>query len=240
MKRDHRPYFIKKLNLKLQSWYVNHFLRPQFKYLGNDYTFFKPWYVEVFGEPIELGEYVNVIATPDKRVRLTIWSDSEKKGAIHIGDYCLICPGVRISSALNITIGHSCMMANSVYITDADWHGIYDRSLPIGKAIPVKIGNNVWIGDSAIVCKGVSIGNNSIIGAGAVVVNDIPPDSVAAGNPAVVVKGLDKNMDLKTRAHWFSDYEELLRKIDQLDREKLEGNTIKDWIRSLLFPREGD
>ena len=53
---------------------------------------------------------------------------------------------------------------------------------------PVVIGNNVWIGDRVIILPGVHIGNGTIIGAGSVVTRDIPPNSVAAGNPAKVLK----------------------------------------------------
>ena len=53
------------------------------------------------------------------------------------------------------------------------------------------IGDNVWIGGGAIVLPGVTIGNNAIIGAGSVVTRDIPADTVAAGNPARVLKTLE-------------------------------------------------
>jgi acetyltransferase-like isoleucine patch superfamily enzyme len=49
----------------------------------------------------------------------------------------------------------------------------------------------VWIGDSAIVCKGVRIGENSVVGAGSVVRKDVPPNVVVIGNPAEIVKHLD-------------------------------------------------
>jgi len=218
---------------------VRHFLEPQFTSLGTNYTFMKPWHVEIFGEPIELGDYANVITTPDHKVRLTIWSDSTEKGAIRIGHHCLLCPGVRIQSALEVTIGNNCMMASSAYITDSDWHDVYDRTDPVGKSAPVKIGNNVWIGDGAIVCKGVTIGDNSVIGARAVVVRDIPPNSIAAGNPAEVVNAIDPEKPMITRADWFSE-PDLSYRIDELDREMLEGNTLLGWLRSLLFPVKGD
>ena len=50
------------------------------------------------------------------------------------------------------------------------------------------IGNDVWIGAGAIILSGVKIGSGAIIGAGAVVVKDVPPYAIAAGNPARVVK----------------------------------------------------
>ena len=57
-------------------------------------------------------------------------------------------------------------------------------------ALPVTIGNNVWLGGGVIVCPGVSIGENTVVGAGAVVVRDLPADVVAVGNPARIVKTL--------------------------------------------------
>jgi acetyltransferase-like isoleucine patch superfamily enzyme len=240
LRRDHRPYFIKRLDITFQQWYANRFLRPQFEYLGKGTLFLGPRYVEVFGWPIVLGDYANVVAIPDKRVRLTVWSNIKEKGSIQIGRYCLICPGVRISSATCITIGDSCMMAQGVYITDSDWHDVYDRNMSIGQTEAVIIGSNVWIGDSAIICKGVTIGDNSIIGAGAVVVKNIPPDVIAAGNPAIVVKKLDPEHFITTRADWFVNPECLVAQFDEIDRNILKRNTIAGWLRSILFPKKGD
>ncbi len=60
---------------------------------GRDATFMKPWHVEIFGGPISLGDYATVIATPDRKVRLTVWSDLRERGRIDIGNYCLISRG---------------------------------------------------------------------------------------------------------------------------------------------------
>ncbi|MDD5711317.1 MAG: acyltransferase [Smithellaceae bacterium] len=240
LRRDHRPYFLKRLDLSLQKWYVNYVLRPQFESLGRGCTFMGPRYVEVFGGPVFLGDHATVIATPDRRVRLTIWAAWEKQARIEIGRYCLICPGVRIGCATEVTIGDSCMMAQCAYITDADWHGIYDRSLPVGQSAPVHVGKNVWIGDSAIVCKGVTIGDNSIIGAGSIVVKDIPPNVIAAGNPAKPIKELDTERVMKTRADWLADPQLLGAQFAEIDKAMLKGNTVRGWLRSLIFPRPGD
>ena len=240
MRRDHRPYIIKILYQDLQKHYLNWFLRPQFESLGRGCTFMKPWYVEVFGGPIRLGDYATVIATADARVRLTVWTPMGQEGSIIMGNYCLICPGVRISAGKEIAIGDSCMLANGVFITDSDWHGVYDRSLPVGKSVPVSIENNVWVGDSALICKGVKIGRNSIVGAGSVVVRDIPENAIAAGNPATVIKYLENDEPLKTRADWLADPTSLGRQFEEIDRSFMRHNTWHGWIRSLLYPRRGD
>ena len=172
VRKDHRPYIVKRAWLKFQKFYSRHFLAPQFESLGQGFAFMRPWNVELFGGPIHIGRYATVIATIDKKVRLSVWPEKAGAGSIRIGDYNLICPGVRISSAAGITIEDNCMLANGVYITDADWHGVYDR-VSFGRAQAVHLQKNVWVGDSAIICKGVTIGANSIIGAGSIVVESI-------------------------------------------------------------------
>ena len=199
----------------------------------------RPWHVEIFGAPIELGDYVNVVASSDKMVRLAIWSERPGQGRIQIGDYCLICPGVRIGSAHEIMVGDNCMIASNAYLTDSDWHDVYNR-IAIGKTAPIKIEDNVWVGDSAIVCKGVTIGENSIIGAGAVVVDSIPANCVAAGNPAKVVKQLDVGESFTTRAQFFSDPDKLFQGFDQSDKVLLRENSILHWLRYILFPSRQD
>jgi len=76
-----------------------------------------------------------------------------------------------MGAASGIFIADNCMIASDAYITDADWHDIYNRA-SIGKSAPVHIDENVWIGDRATICKGVHIGKNSIIGASAVVTKE--------------------------------------------------------------------
>jgi serine acetyltransferase len=131
------------------------------------------------------------------------------------------------------------MLASGAYITDADWHDIYNR-VAIGKTAPVRIEKNVWIGDSAIVCKGVTIGENSIIGAGSIVVDSVPANTIAAGNPARVVKELDPREKITTRAHFYSNPAKLFKDFDQFDRDMLQHNTLRGWLRHLLFPLKGD
>ena len=131
------------------------------------------------------------------------------------------------------------MIASGAYITDSDWHDIYNR-ITIGNTAPVKIENNVWVGDSAIICKGVTLGQNSIIGAGAVVVSSVPSNCIAAGNPARVVKELDEKEQFTTREQWFADPEALFKGFDYTDKLILRENSLYHWLRYKLFPSQKD
>ncbi len=239
MRRDHRPYFIKKLAGRFEKFYTNHFVRPQFDSLGRGDYFIKPWHVEIFGPFIEMGDYCTVIATSDNKIRLSVWPDFDKKAYIKIGSYCLICPGVRLGASQGINIGDNCMLAREVYITDSDWHDIYNR-ISTGKSDPVNIKNNVWIGERAIILKGVTIGENSIVGAGSVVTKDIAENAIAAGNPAKIIKNLDPGKKIITRAQWLSEPQRISMEFDIMDREKLKENSFLKWLRHLMFPGPKD
>jgi len=92
-----------------------------------------------------------------------------------------------------ITIGNNCLIAANTLIMDSSGHEISfpdveNRIHTTGGSSPVAVEDNVWIGANTIVLPGVRIGSGSIIGAGSVVTKDVPAFSVAAGNPARVVK----------------------------------------------------
>ena len=138
-------------------------------------------------------------------------------------------------AAEKIEIGDACMIAHGAYISDADWHGIYDRAQPVGNTKPIILKDNVWIGDSAIICKGVTIGKNSIIGAGAVVTKNVPENCIYAGNPARLVKKINEK-EFYTREDFFSDPAKLAYEFDMLDKFSLKENTLLNWFKSLVKP----
>ena len=90
-----------------------------------------------------------------------------------------------------VTIGDDCFIGPNVSIYTA-CHSTdpVERNTRQEWAKPVTIGNNVWIGGSVTILPGVTIGDNVTIGAGSVVTRDIPPNTVAVGNPCKVVKSL--------------------------------------------------
>ncbi|MFH9617281.1 sugar O-acetyltransferase [Streptomyces pratensis] len=90
-----------------------------------------------------------------------------------------------------ITIGEDCQIGPNVQLLTPT-HPVKPepRRDKLEAALPITIGDNVWLGGGVIVCPGVTIGDNSVIGAGAVVTKDIPADVVAVGNPARVVRSV--------------------------------------------------
>ena len=102
-----------------------------------------------------------------------------------------------ITAANRVELGDWSYVAHHTYITDHN-HAYADPTRPIahqGLATPgfVRIGRSVWIGVGAalIGAHGLTIGDNAVIGANAVVIDDVPPATVVAGNPARPVKRFD-------------------------------------------------
>lgn len=108
---------------------------------------------------------------------------------IHIGDNVVInfnltvLDEARVSIGNNVFIGPNVSIYTACHPTEPE-----ERNKDIEWSEPVTIGNSVWIGGSATICPGVTIGDGCVIGAGSVVVKDIPPYSIAVGNPCRVVK----------------------------------------------------
>lgn len=240
MRQDRRPYWVKKNYLGFRRWYANHFLKPACDYLGEHHTIMKPWYVSFSGPNISIGRCATIIGEPDNRVKIAVWGREPGLGEINIGDYVLVSPGSRISASDKIIIGDSVMMANGVYITDSDWHGIYDRTERSADICPIIIKDNVWLGDHCTVLKGVTIGENSIVAANAVVSRDVPANVVVAGNPATVVKSLDPEKDFVTRADYFADPVAKEIFYDSVDKMVLKENGFWNWLRTLVAPNTKD
>ncbi|GAA2393820.1 sugar O-acetyltransferase [Dactylosporangium salmoneum] len=110
---------------------------------------------------------------------------------LHIGARTFINFGLMALDVAQIRIGEDVMMGPNVQLLTPT-HPIdpEPRRAKWEAALPITIGDNVWIGGMAVICPGVTIGNNSVIGAGSVVTKDIPADVVALGNPARVIKSV--------------------------------------------------
>jgi acetyltransferase-like isoleucine patch superfamily enzyme len=236
MRDDLRPYWVKRAYLSYRRWYVEYFLRPECASLGDFSTFMKPRYVIISGPNIHIGDCFTAVAEPMHRVEIGVWGREAGAGTIRIGRAVLMSPGSRISASDEIIIGDGVMMANGTYVTDSDWHTVYDRTQRDDTPTPVRIGNNVWLGDHATVLKGVTIGDNSVVAARAVVTRDVPANVIVAGNPAKVVKELDPERKMVTRLDYFADPAGQLRFFDAVDRQVLKGNSFWRWLWSQLYP----
>jgi maltose O-acetyltransferase len=100
---------------------------------------------------------------------------------ITIGDNILIGPAVQVYTAT-----HSIDAQERFQPSDDDPESTQYTT----RALPVRIGSNVWLGGGAILMPGVQIGENSTIGAGAVVTESVPPNVFAAGNPCRIIREL--------------------------------------------------
>lgn len=103
-----------------------------------------------------------------------------------------------------VTFGDNCLLAPNVAVYTAG-HPIHpdSRNSLYEYGIDVTIGDNVWIGGNAVIMPGVTIGSNCVIGAGSVVTKDIPDWSIAAGNPARVIRKITE----EDRKYYFRDRE---------------------------------
>ena len=101
-----------------------------------------------------------------------------------------------------ITFGDNCLLGPNVSIYTAG-HPVHpdSRRSRYEYGIAVTIGNDVWLGGSTVVCPGVTIGDGCVIGAGSVVTRDIPPYSIAAGNPCRVIRPITD----EDRKYYFRD-----------------------------------
>jgi acetyltransferase-like isoleucine patch superfamily enzyme len=131
-------------------------------------------------QPFNIGNYSTVedFATINNGV-----------GGINIGDNSRIGIGNVIIGP--VTIGNNVILAQNIVMSGLN-HNYSDVGKPIylqGETVAtITIGDDCWIGANAVITAGVTIGKHSVVAGGAIVTKDIPPFSVAVGNPARVIK----------------------------------------------------
>lgn len=106
---------------------------------------------------------------------------------------CLFLDVNKIEIGSNVLLGPRVSIYTAGHPIDVD---VRNELLEYGK--PVKIEDNVWIGGSTVINPGVTIGRNSVIGSGSVVTKNVPPNTVAAGNPCRVIREIGE----KDREYW--------------------------------------
>jgi carbonic anhydrase/acetyltransferase-like protein (isoleucine patch superfamily) len=158
-------------------------------------------YVTERGEGLHTGIYVHWIegvgdiivgddVTFDGQSSIRFASRFVDRPSLIVGDGSSVGHNCQITVGKQVKIGKHSRIASEVLISDSSGHPSSPDSRLAGAppsdddVKPVTIGDNVWIGRRAIIMPGVTIGDNSVIASGAVVMTDIPPHTVAAGNPA--------------------------------------------------------
>jgi len=162
------------------------------------------------GSRIELGNDILLRSwastnplVPNHRVTLATRS---KSAIIRVGDNSGMT-GTTLVAAERIEIGARVLIGSNTVIVDTDFHPIDPdlRRTDVlrGKHRPVVIEDDVFIGLNSLILKGVTIGSSSVVGAGSVVIHDVPPGVVVAGNPAVIVREINNSdREQNLSSHW--------------------------------------
>lgn len=109
---------------------------------------------------------------------------------IHIGDNFYVGYNCTMLDYAEITIGNNCLFGPNVGLYTT-YHNLYPEDrCKTGKARPIKIGDDVWIGGNCCILAGVTIGEGAVIGAGSVVNCDVKPYTLVAGNPDRLIKSI--------------------------------------------------
>jgi acetyltransferase-like isoleucine patch superfamily enzyme len=141
---------------------------------------------------IEIGEFSQLMQHVELRV---VNAGRSPNSGVWIGKNCYLGSFVIIRGHGGVRIGDHVLVGPNVQLLAVD-HSFWQSSKPIGEqglvGRGIVIENNVWIGAGAIVTDGIRIGEGSVVAAGALVAKDIPPYTLVAGEPARIVKRLEK------------------------------------------------
>jgi acetyltransferase-like isoleucine patch superfamily enzyme len=130
-------------------------------------------------------------------------------GLFAMGEHCSVQTNVLITDPPHVRLGNNVRLSGCTLFGHDGSVNMLKRisGRPLDRVGKIDIGDNVFIGHQAIVLPGITIGSNVVVAAGAVVTKDIPPDTVAAGNPARPigsVSALIERLDRRTKAtRWY-------------------------------------
>jgi acetyltransferase-like isoleucine patch superfamily enzyme len=146
------------------------------------------------GQNVKLSKFINLYGCEiGDESKIGAFVEIQKNASIgkrcKISSHTFVCEGVTIEDG--VFIGHGVMFINDSYprATAADGNLQTEVDWKVERTV-VKKGAS--IGSGATILSNVSIGENAIVGAGSVVTKDVPPGSIVVGNPAKVLRYIDK------------------------------------------------
>ena len=183
------PLFVVEVFARFGGYLINLY-RPEYRFLAQRRIRGMYWGARLGTKELKIGRNVQI---ETDRIRLghniTLFDGGQyvtgPTGWISIGENSHVARLSVISGAGGVEIGEGCAISGQVliYSVTTDTH-----TAELHKAgsikVPVKIGNNVFIGAGVRIIPGVSIGDNAVVAAGAVVIKDIPSNHLAFGVPA--------------------------------------------------------
>ena len=117
---------------------------------------------------------------------------------IEVGEDFFANTNLVILDEARVTFGdHVFIAPNCAFYTAGHPLDVQQRNDGYQYSLPIKVGNNVWLGGNVCVMPGVTIGDDTVIAGGSVVVHDIPSGVLAAGNPCRVVRPITEADRLK-------------------------------------------
>jgi acetyltransferase-like isoleucine patch superfamily enzyme len=129
-----------------------------------------------------IGDHVRMMSTVATLELVTL-----PGGHLEIGNNVFINYGSSLCASNHVRIGNDCLIGAHVMILDCDFHRIEDKTWDTSGE-PVILEDRVWIGNRAMILKGVTIGHDAVVAAGSVVTRDVAPRTVVAGVPARAVR----------------------------------------------------
>lgn len=159
-----------------------------------------------FQYPIKIQGFDNIVIGKNfesgKNLRLQAiqsYNNFRHNGKIEIGNDVTINPNCQIVAINKIVIGNNVLIASNVFISDHSHGDINFTDIEVAPSLrkldskgPIFIEDNVWIGQNVSILPNIIIGQNAIIGANSVITKNVLPYTIVAGNPAKVLRQLEK------------------------------------------------
>lgn len=202
-----------KLNLKRHNTILNSINVGKNVQIGNNCIISKR---VILGDNVSIDNFTYLNSS---KYWITIESN------VKIGKFCSVAPGVFIGAGnhdYNFVTTHP-ILFDSYYddVTNLDSVKRKANGLKDKDCITI-IGNDVWIGQNAILKRGISVGNGSVIAGGSVVVKDVPPFAIVGGNPAKIIKfrmskeRIEKVLENDEKVWWNKSITEIASEIENM------------------------